>query len=72
MFKSQRDTTINIPQTNNTKRFQVTVKWPFCPNDFQDDSSLNKCNFSTNGSKISDSSSGAKAMQMLSSWTASP
>lgn len=41
-----------------------------CPKDSHDDSSRNKCSLSTNGSKTSASSSGAKAMQMLSSWTA--
>lgn len=49
------------------RQLQGTVKRPLCPKDFQEDSSLNKCNFSTKGSKISASSSGAKAMQMLNS-----
>lgn len=64
--------TQEIQVSYNKSTVQGTVKRPLCPNDFHDDSSLNKCNFSTNGSKISASSAGAKAMQMLSSWTASP
>ena len=54
-----------------TKISQGTLNGPLCPaKDFHDDSSRNKCNFLTNGSRTPASSSGAKAMQILSSWTA--